>query len=140
MTRLLAAAVLALASCSGGHTASHHPNPDPIAVPAHPADSAPDVAECDALIAHAIALGMVDQRAKPPDRVPTDEQQAKAKAELRTEYGPSCRAMSRRSYQCAIVASTISSLAACDQASLSSSTSKSSVALPGITPPAPRSP
>jgi hypothetical protein len=53
-----------------------------------------------------------------------------------------CRTLPLSAFRCAIAATTLSALAACQpiQRTPSSSTSNSSVAPPGITPPAPRSP
>jgi hypothetical protein len=53
-----------------------------------------------------------------------------------------CRALSRDTFRCAMAATTLTALAACQpaQRTPSSSTSNSSVAPGGMTPPAPRSP
>ena len=92
---------------------------------------------------------MAEQRtAHPPERVPTDEQRAKIEADLRASLAQRCRDLPRPDYDCAIAATTLDELAACDrtasahaaQATRSSSTSNSSVAPGGITPAAPRSP
>ena len=51
-----------------------------------------------------------------------------------------CDGVSRDIYDCAMAATTTLAMAACDQRTPSSSTSNSSVAPGGMTPPAPRAP
>ena len=142
MIRLLALACLAVAC--GGAPAARRPTPPRAAPsPAPNEASTPSRAECDQLIAHALALGVADQRAQlPPDRAATEPQQAQIAAELRDRFGDDCLHLSRTTVRCALAAATSDALAACDagQATRSSSTSNSSVAPGGITPPAPRSP
>lgn len=117
------------------------------------APSGPSERECDELFAHAIALKVAAQRQTlPADQVPTDAEQAAVRDELRAGFLAECRASSRDSYDCARAATTLDALGACGKASVepraetsaystrSSSTSNSSVAPGGITPPAPRSP
>lgn len=87
--------------------------------------------ECDQLFAHT-----VDMTATP--RLDAVEH-AKVTAELRDKHMPECRTQSRSTYDCAMTARDANALAAC-QRTPSSSTSNSSVAPPGITPPAPRAP
>jgi hypothetical protein len=104
--------------------------------------SAPSADECAALIAHAVALGAQGEPA------PAEEDLARIRDELTTELGPSCRAMSRSAYRCALASASLGELETCaqprtsaaPQASASNSTSNSSVAPGGITPAAPRSP
>ena len=103
-----------IVACSGGHTAPQRPDRPR----GHGSGSAialgADDHDCDALIHHALALGMAEQRAtQPPDRVPTDDQQAAVERELRASYGATCRAMSRGAYQCAVTAPTLAALAGC---------------------------
>ncbi len=94
----------------------------------------PTEAECGELIAHALALGVAAER-----EPPSPEIQAKIRAGLETDFMAGCRALTRPQLTCGLTAATTPALAAC-QASASSSTSNSSVAPPGITPPAPRAP
>ncbi|MDQ3368732.1 MAG: hypothetical protein M3680_25160 [Myxococcota bacterium] len=133
--------VIAISACSA------HPPPrrSPDQGPTETADRAraqpgPTDRECDDLFAHAIAIRIAEQRRTlPPDQVPTEAEQATLRAELRAGYLESCRAGSRGGLQCGLVAKTLDELAAC-HSTPSSSTSNSSVAPPGITPAAPRSP
>lgn len=74
---------------------------------------------------------------RPDDqKVSADEQ---AKLDLKTIV-EACQSMRREIYVCALAATGTADMAACDQRTPSSSTSNSSVAPGGITPPAPRSP
>ncbi|HEU4616011.1 MAG TPA: hypothetical protein VFS15_28135, partial [Kofleriaceae bacterium] len=89
--------------------------------------------ECDALLDHAVALASGSAKL-------TEDERAKVRAQLHDELAASCGAMPRPHYACAMAATTLNDLAACDQRTPSSSTSNSSVAFGGITPPAPRAP
>ena len=135
---------LALAGCGGPSPRVARPTLPRVAPDAPPAaDRAPTRAECDQLIAHALALGVADQRAQlPPDRAATDPQAAQIAAELRDRFADACLRLPRATLRCALAAATTDALVACDDAqpTRSSSTSNSSVAPGGITPPAPRSP
>ena len=115
---------------------------DPHARPADaamPVASSPNERECDELIAHALALGMDEQRAKqPPDQVPTGAEQRDLGVKL-GPYSAACLELTREAYRCARAATRLSELAAC-HSTPSNSTSKSSVAPGGIAPPAPRAP
>ena len=104
------------------------------------AELPPNERECDALIAHAIDLGLAEQRAAAPDRAATDADGQQIETELRAKLGPACRELARPRYRCAIAAASLDELERCDQDTRSSSTSNNSVAPGGINPPAPRSP
>ena len=142
MTPPRAGALLSLAlACSsgGGHPRPPPPGQTPDAGPP-PAAAAPTERECDALIAHAIALRVAElQQTLPPEQVPTEAEQAALGTELRGKFLADCRGGTRRGYDCALAAKTLAELGGC-QATRSSSTSNSSVAPGGILPPAPRSP
>jgi hypothetical protein len=132
--------VLALVACSGHTSTPVHPShgsggSNEVSGSAV-AEAAPNDADCDALIAHAVALAAAER----PEHTVTDDDQTHARSDLRAEYAPRCRAMSRASYLCALSAPSLPSLADCDHATRSSSTSNSSVAPGGMTPAAPRSP
>jgi hypothetical protein len=99
---------------------------------------APTERECEQLVAHAIQLGAAERTGRPPDQLSTEADQEHLRTRMRP-FIDECRALPRDSYRCAIAATAISELAAC-HSTLSSSTSNSSVAPGGITPPAPRSP
>jgi len=129
--------VLALVACGGPHRPAPVDHPTTVASDAAPAPApaaSPTGAECDQLLDHALAV------ATPPDKKLTDDEAAKARAKLHDAFTAQCLAMPRAIYTCAMAAPTMQDLAACDQATPSSSTSNSSVAPGGITPAAPRSP
>jgi len=147
---LALALALALACSGGGGGRTHPTGPDhapdapaagsggsaAAAVPAAP----PTERECDELIAHAVALRVAELgQTLPPEQVPTEAEQAALRAELRGRFLADCRGGTRRGYDCAIAARSLADLGGC-QRTPSSSTSNSSVAPPGITPPAPRAP
>jgi hypothetical protein len=139
---LLAGASLLLAlACGSGGSRPRPPAPGHTPDAPPPAAAAPTERECEALIAHAIALRVAElEQALPPEQVPTEAEQAALGAELRGQHLADCQRGTRRGYDCAIAARTLAALAAC-QATPSSSTSNSSVAPGGILPPpAPRSP
>lgn len=127
-------------ACSSSPSTPARPHPEPPRIDAGPPDApGPDARECEALITHAIELGMADQRAaRPADQLPTEADREALRTSLRP-LADECRALPRDTYRCAIAASTTAELTAC-QPMLRSSTSNSSVAPGGITPPAPRSP
>lgn len=152
MRELLGGAILSLAvACSSGGGGAHPRPPGPGSAPdaAVPVAVAPGPGpterECDALIAHAVALGAAQlARDLPGDQLPTDAEQAALRTELRGRFLAECRGGTRRGYDCAIAARSLAELAGCQgppQAIRKSSTSNSSVAPGGILPPAaPRSP
>jgi hypothetical protein len=131
---------LLVAACSGGAGGAAHPAPPPAARPATPlADDAPDESECDQLITHAVALGINEQAGGAPAPRSTESDHEAIRRALHDELAAGCRALPRDAYRCAMAATTLAALAAC-QRTPSSSTSNSSVAPGGILPPAPRSP
>ena len=99
---------------------------------------APTERECEQLVAHAVALGAAERTGRPPDQLSTEADQEQLKTRLRP-FIDECRALPRDSYRCVIAATALAELAAC-HSTPRSSTSNSSVAPAGITPPAPRSP
>ncbi|MEO8705145.1 MAG: hypothetical protein ABI867_34140 [Kofleriaceae bacterium] len=100
--------------------------------------SRPTELECETLVGHVVGLKMTELRAtKPADQLPTDADATKLTAELRAD--PGCRSLPRDRYRCAIATKTLAELEGC-YLTPSSSTSNSSVAPGGMTPPAPRSP
>jgi hypothetical protein len=134
---------LAVAACSSGSTAREPVRSLPTGDPA--AEAAPSERECDELITHAVALG-IDERAAhaahqahsgESPTTPADHEALRRK--LHEDFMTGCRSLPRGAFRCAMTASTLAALAAC-QPTRSSSTSNSSVAPGGITPPAPRSP
>jgi hypothetical protein len=130
---------LLVAACSGGPGGAAHPAPPPAAPPAPPTtDDAPGEPECDQLITHAVALG-IDEAGRAPGPRTTESDHEAIRRALRDEFVAGCRALPRDAYRCAMAATTLDALAAC-QRTPSSSTSNSSVAPGGILPPAPRSP
>jgi len=159
---------LVVAACSSGSPAPSHPLPRPEAsrraTPPPAAQAAPSERECDELITHAVALGIDERReaigggdpagsaggagGKAPREIderrektlqttPADHEAVRRK--LHEDFMAGCRALPRGAYRCAMAATSLPALVAC-QPTLSSSTSNSSVAPGGIAPPAPRSP
>src|SRR5687768_3034667 len=111
-----------------------------IAPDAEVATDSPTERECTELIAHAVTLGVAEQRKQlPPDQLPTEADQTKLAQELRAQFLPVCRTGSREVHRCAMGSKTLAELAGC-HATPSSSTSNNSVAPPGMTPPAPAAP
>jgi hypothetical protein len=109
-----------------------------------PGDGAPSVAtepseaECAQLFDHVVALHIAElRRTVPTDQLPTQDEQAKLREELAADGG--CRKMRRSELACALAATSLTDVEAC-QTTRSSSTSNSSVAPGGMTPPAPRAP
>jgi hypothetical protein len=129
---------LLAAACSSAATAPQRPaRPAPAAPP--PAVIAPSERDCDELITHAVALGIADEASRPGPHSTEADHEAIRRA-LRDQFAPGCLQLPRDQIRCAIAAPTLASLAAC-QRTPSSSTSNSSVAPGGISPPpAPRSP
>ncbi len=140
--RWLSSALVVLVACSGHASTPEHPRTGSGSGSAEvgsggaTAEAPPNDADCDALLAHTVALAAAER----PAKTVTDDDQAHARADLRAPYLPKCRAMSRAAYLCALSAPSLPSLVDCDQPTRSSSTSNSKVAPGGITPAAPRSP
>ena len=125
---------LFLAACSSGSggTTPHHPEGSGSSGAAHTEADRPSERECDELVEHVLALELATRKDKP-----SDAELAQLRSELHGD--PACRKLSRDRYRCAMGAKTAAEYQAC-QATRSSSTSNSSVAPGGMTPPAPRSP
>jgi hypothetical protein len=131
---------LFVAACSSGGATPGHPQPPPPARDAGPpALAGPDERECDELITHAVALGIDEEAARPGEPRTTEADHEVVRRKLHEDFMTGCRTLSRDAFRCAIAAPTLAELAGCQRTS-SSSTSNSSVAPGGITPPAPRSP
>ena len=132
---------LLVAACSGGSAAPSHPLPPPAArgtaAPTAAAPLAPSERECDELITHAVALGIREQASAEPRATEADHEAVRR--ELHDDFMAGCRALPRDAYRCAMAATELSALVAC-QPTFKSSTSNSSVAPGGMAPPAPRSP
>jgi len=120
-------------------------------VAAHPRASGPEPAsvqpppserECDELITHTVALGINEQAARPAEPQATEADHEAIRRALQEDFMAGCLALPRDAYRCALAAPTLAALSACEppQRMPSSSTSNSSVAPGGMTPPAPRSP
>jgi hypothetical protein len=124
MTRLLAVAMLALAAlapaCGSARSSppiTPPPPPPPeagsgsaIAVTPPPPDAPPADAECDALVAHALALEMAE---RPADQQLAEPEREKVLAQLREEQRPACRTLSREAYRCMLAAGKVADLASC---------------------------
>lgn len=90
------------------------------------------------MVDHALQLEANERANMHPDQAPTQADQEGVASQLRA-FVDECRTRSRESYRCAMAARSMSELVAC-QPTPSSSTSNSSVAPGGITPPAPVAP
>jgi hypothetical protein len=132
---------LLVTACSSGSGAIARPAPPPRGEPPPTAQPAPTEAECDELITHAVALGIHEQTAHAGPRATESDHEA-IRRSLHDEFITGCRALPRDALRCGMAAATLTELARCqpDQRAPSSSTSNSSVAPGGMTPPAPRSP
>jgi hypothetical protein len=132
--------LLLCAACSSG---SGTPTKPSVPTPTGPADAAvttvssPSEKECEQLVAHVVEL-TVREHAPAINPAPNDAESQKMDQSLRP-YVAECTTLSREAVRCGLDAPTLAALRAC-QATRSSSTSNSSVAPPGIKPPAPRSP
>jgi len=136
------AAVLLCACPGGGGGTVSRPGAsggdDPSSESEVASPSAPTEEECAALIAHALDLGARERIGLPAEQQPSDADREHAREAL-APLAEECRTLTRDDYRCAIEATTLAALEAC-QTTRSSSTSNSSVAPGGMTPPAPRSP
>ena len=131
---------LFVAACSSGSTAPEHPQPLAVERDASPpAPAGPGERECDELITHAVALGIDEQAARPAEQRATEADHEAVRRKLHEDFMTGCRMLPRDAFRCAIAANTLVEFAGC-QATRNSSTSNSSVAPGGMTPPAPRSP
>ena len=129
----------ASSGCSGGAGPGAHPAPPTPGAPAAADPGAPGEQACDELITHAVALGIDEQAAHPTAPQATAADHEAIRRSLRDEYLAGCRALSREAYRCAMAATTLAQLSACQRTPINS-TSNRSVAPAGMTPPAPRSP
>jgi len=130
---------LLVVSCAGGSATSERPHTGSAGRAATPpAPSGPSDQDCDALITHAVMLG-IDERAGSAAPATTAADHEAVRRALREDFLPGCRALPGDAYRCAMAATTLARMAAC-QPMRRSSTSNSSVAPGGMTPPAPRSP
>jgi hypothetical protein len=129
---------LLVAACSSGPSGPGHPQPPPPHRGAAP-QAGPSEQDCDALITHAVALGIDEQAARQPAPATTASDHEAVRRALHDDFVTGCRALPRDAFRCAMAAGSLDALAAC-QRTPSSSTSNNSVAPAGMTPPAPRSP
>jgi hypothetical protein len=86
-----------------------------------------------------VALGIDEEATRPAEPRTTQADHEAVRRQLHDELMSGCRTLPREVVGCAMAAGSLAALAAC-QPSASSSTSNSSVAPGGISPPAPRSP
>lgn len=130
--------VALFAGCPGTHVdPSHHAGSDaPIDAAQAPG---PTERDCRDQFAHAVDLEVTAMRTAKPEQGPTADEIRTLENELRDRYLPSCRAGTLDGHHCAMAATTLAELGSC-HATPSSSTSNKSVAPPGMSAPAPRSP
>ncbi len=131
---------LVFAACSSGPGTPTHPTKPPPtsthdAGARTPAQSPPSSKECELLVTHVVELTLREHPAEP---APSAAEMQAIDQPLRS-FVTECTALSREAYRCGMEATSLVTVTAC-HATPSSSTSNSSVAPPGITPPAPRSP
>ena len=120
---------------AGSGSAAHTPPNAGAEAPAAPTD-----AECGQLLAHVVELTLHEHA--PAGEPVTDAERQRVVASVEPLRGE-CAKLSRATYRCAIGATSLANLVACQpapQATRSSSTSNSSVAPGGITPAAPDAP
>jgi hypothetical protein len=73
--------------------------------------------ECEALLAHVIALANeAHVRNVPPEQAPTDEQLVEIRARLAPRFLPACLALDRHAFACEMRAQSTDELLACAQA------------------------
>jgi hypothetical protein len=106
-----------IAACGGGHSAPTHPHASAGAHPDAVAQAGvPDDHECDELIAHAIDLAVSERHAaKPTDPAPSDDDRHAIEHDVRAQLGAACHTLPRAHYSCAMAASTLDALDACDR-------------------------
>jgi hypothetical protein len=137
---------LLMAACSSGPSGSTAPAPPqpppPVRDAGPPAPAGPSERECDELITHAVLLGINEAAARPGAPRTTEADHEAVRRKLRDDFLAGCRGLPRDAFRCAIAATSLATLAACQpaQRTPSSSTSNKSVAPGGMTPPAPMSP
>ena len=135
--------VVASTACGGKTPAPTHPETGSAASAGSGSSATTPVAvalieqECDQLLDHTIDI---EYARRAPDQRPDPKEQQAVREAIRDKFLGECRTLKRGIYECAMAAKTTADMAACDQASRSSSTSNSSVAPGGMTPAAPRSP
>ena len=133
--------VLVLVACGStqrapAHTSEPKPAPPDAGVVAVQAPQVPTDAECAAQIGHLSDLVLAEQ---PHADLLDDEDRAKLRNDLIARFTPACKQLTLEQLRCGMAAKTVADFDECQRVA-SSSTSNRSVAPPGITPPAPRSP
>jgi hypothetical protein len=102
---------LLIAACSSA-PGPDHPRPAPSERGTAPR-TAPSEQDCDALITHAVALGIDEQAGRtPPPRTTASDHEAIRRA-LHDEFVAGCRALPLDAYRCAMAATTLDALAGC---------------------------
>jgi hypothetical protein len=112
---LLLAAFVCAHACGGGRAAPARPHGPGTSGGSVAADLPPSEHECDALIEHAVELGVLERAAKQGDSgaLIANDQHALA-ADLTARFRPDCRTLPRSRYACAMAATTLDVLASCD--------------------------
>lgn len=121
MLRWLASLALAAAACGG--SSAHQGDGDttanttqrPSGGGQRPAATGPlTEPECIGLADHMLDVALTEKRATlPPDKVPTDEQVATIRTQMRSEVGTRCVGGPRDGYDCAMAATTRSDIEDC---------------------------
>ncbi|MGE5187068.1 MAG: hypothetical protein ACM31C_33690 [Acidobacteriota bacterium] len=109
--RALLVGLALIVACGGARPPPpERPSPPVAAPPATAvAEVAPDEGECDALFAHAVALGASETHSAQL----TADDQARVQSDVRARYLASCRAMSRAAYRCAVASASLAALDGC---------------------------
>jgi hypothetical protein len=111
MMRWTAWLVVAACSSASSSRAPVTPGPPPGDPPAAP--SGPTERECEELITHAVALGIDERAAQPAGPATTQADHEAVRRKLRDDFLTGCRALPRDVLRCAMAATTLPALAAC---------------------------
>src|SRR5262245_54676651 len=120
-----------VAACSSGPASGPHAPARPTGEPP-PSQAGPSERDCEALITHAVALGIDERTARASEPRTTEADHEAVRRKLHEDFMTGCRALPSDAFACALAAHSLTELAGC-QPSPSSSTSNSSVAPGGIT-------
>ncbi len=104
-----------LAACPGGGGEPKKPDGSNRPVPADAQVVAPGPSErdCTDQFAHAIEIQLAELKKTKPNQLPTADEVTKLQTELRDQYLGACRAGSLEGHRCAMAATTLAELGAC---------------------------
>jgi hypothetical protein len=105
--------VVALVACSSPSKGPERPEPRPdTGGSAAAVADAPTEAECDTLLVHTIKLAVAE---RPADQQIGEDEQASVRTNVRAQFMPECRAMTRARFACALDAPNTNAMKACDE-------------------------